>query len=398
MRRHHVFLILGLLGAFALPQRAETAPAPLLQVGASLDISFFYDELSPYGEWVEDPQYGYVWSPNGVDPDWRPYTLGHWVYSDDEGWVWVSDEPWGWGPFHYGRWFVSSGRWVWVPGSDWAPAWVSWRTGGGYIGWAALPPQAVFAAGVGLRIGGVEIDALIQPTSYCFVEEAHLADTRVVIVPPARNVTIVNVTKNVTTYNVVGNQVVNRAVSVATVEKASGHAVPRAKVVAAAASSGPHKTEVKGNEVQVYRPAIKPLAAGQKFVPPANAHKAPPKVEEKAAPKVEEKPAPKIEERGQPPRVEEKGPPPKVEEKTAPVSGGSKAEQDLALKHAKEKADLDKRHAQEVQHPPQGVSSDALKAKHDSEQKALEAKQEKERQQVSGKKPTPKPSEKPEHP
>lgn len=36
--------------------------------------------------------------------------------------------------------------WVWVPGVEWAPAWVSWRVGGGYIGWAPLPPHGVFFA------------------------------------------------------------------------------------------------------------------------------------------------------------------------------------------------------------------------------------------------------------
>src|ERR1043165_5421845 len=63
----------------------------------------FYDDLSPYGEWVEDPQYGYVWVPDAGD-DFRPYySNGYWVNSD-YGNTWVSNYDWGWAPFHYGRW------------------------------------------------------------------------------------------------------------------------------------------------------------------------------------------------------------------------------------------------------------------------------------------------------
>ncbi|MFX8813069.1 DUF6600 domain-containing protein, partial [Acinetobacter baumannii] len=70
-----------------------------------------------------------------------PYrTGGHWVYSN-AGWAWASDYNWGWAPFHYGRWaFDPMYGWFWVPGYEWAPAWVSWRSGGGYYGWAPLSP------------------------------------------------------------------------------------------------------------------------------------------------------------------------------------------------------------------------------------------------------------------
>src|ERR1700749_3701227 len=62
----------------------------------------FYDELSPYGQWIDYPDYGYVWQPN-VDADFRPYeTNGYWAYSD-YGWTWVSNYSWGWATFHYGR-------------------------------------------------------------------------------------------------------------------------------------------------------------------------------------------------------------------------------------------------------------------------------------------------------
>src|ERR1043165_7220059 len=109
------------------------------QFSATISIQAFYNELRPYGQWVDDPEYGYVWIPD-VGPGYRPYyTRGHWVMTD-YGAMWVSGYSWGWAPFHYGRWVYSSyyGDWVWIPDTEWGPAWVSWRWGGVYCGWAPL--------------------------------------------------------------------------------------------------------------------------------------------------------------------------------------------------------------------------------------------------------------------
>ena len=75
------------------------------------------------------------------DRGFQPYaTNGHWVVTE-YGNTWVSDYNWGWAPFHYGRWYQDPYRgWAWVPGTEWGPAWVSWRSGGGYYGWAPLGP------------------------------------------------------------------------------------------------------------------------------------------------------------------------------------------------------------------------------------------------------------------
>jgi|GEM_PF-2466306 len=103
-------------------------------------LQVFYDELSPYGTWINDPNLGYVWSPN-VDQNFRPYvTNGHWV-NTDYGWTWVSDFSWGWAPFHYGRWTVDPqyGN-IWIPDTVWGPAWVSWRQSDGYVGWTPMGP------------------------------------------------------------------------------------------------------------------------------------------------------------------------------------------------------------------------------------------------------------------
>jgi hypothetical protein len=107
----------------------------------------FYEELSPYGEWFEHPPYGPVWRPHRhvVGVEFTPYvTGGRWVYTE-YGWVFDTDWRWGWAPFHYGRWLYLGAveGWVWVPDTVWGPAWVEWRAGGGYVGWAPLPPARV---------------------------------------------------------------------------------------------------------------------------------------------------------------------------------------------------------------------------------------------------------------
>ena len=118
--------------------------AELAQPGP-MDNAQIYTALSPYGDWVEDPDYGWSWQPTvaAVDTGWRPYLdSGNWVWTD-AGWYWNSSYSWGWLPFHYGRWTLASSRgWIWVPDSVWGPAWVTWRSTDTLCGWAPLPPGA----------------------------------------------------------------------------------------------------------------------------------------------------------------------------------------------------------------------------------------------------------------
>ena len=110
------------------------------QAAVSISIGGFYDRLARYGDWVRRGR-DYVFVPN-VGPGWRPYTFGHWEYTDRFGWMWISDEPFGWATYHYGRWgFDPDLGWYWVPATEWAPAWVSWRRSNDYVGWAPLPPD-----------------------------------------------------------------------------------------------------------------------------------------------------------------------------------------------------------------------------------------------------------------
>jgi DNA segregation ATPase FtsK/SpoIIIE-like protein len=116
-----------------------------------ISLQTFYDELSPYGTWIQDPEYGYVWRPDVDQSDFRPYySNGRWAMTE-YGNTWVSDYDWGWAPFHYGRWICNRfNQWLWIPDTTWGPAWVSWRSGGGYYGWAPLSP----GINININLGG----------------------------------------------------------------------------------------------------------------------------------------------------------------------------------------------------------------------------------------------------
>jgi hypothetical protein len=214
----------------------------------------FYDDLTPYGRWVYVAGPGWVWSPHSVQAGWRPYLFGHWVFTD-YGWTWASDEQWGWAVYHYGRWHQDpSYGWVWVPGTEWGPAWVAWHEGGGYVGWAPLPWQVRVRAGVGLDWGGVNLS--LESSSWCFVNSRNLVDPglRNHIVPPSRNVTLIQVTRNVTNYTYIDNRVVNQGVRVESIGRAVGHTIPRYRVAETESRETTRGGKVKGQEFIVFRP------------------------------------------------------------------------------------------------------------------------------------------------
>lgn len=109
-------------------------------------------ELDNYGDWNQDPDYGYVWYPTAVAVDWAPYRHGRWLWMSPWGWTWVDNAPWGYAPFHYGRWAYVGQRWGWVPApagsrAIYAPALVAWMDGSGAgpnVGWLPLAPGEVY--------------------------------------------------------------------------------------------------------------------------------------------------------------------------------------------------------------------------------------------------------------
>jgi len=205
-------ILLGALG-MVIP-----APQARAQVSVSVSIGTFYDELSPYGEWV-DCTYGECWVPRGVGAGWQPYTNGEWIYTR-YGWTWVSSDPWGGNPYHYGTWtFVSRYGWVWVPGTVWAPAWVTWSYSDSYVGWAPMPPTVLFgSAGYSGR------PVVVKQAQYVFVPTNRFLGTNVrsVRVEARRNSEIFRQAKPVTRFDVSGGVVRNMALPMATVQRAMG--------------------------------------------------------------------------------------------------------------------------------------------------------------------------------
>lgn len=238
----------------------------------SASFQTFYDSLASQGTWIQSSDYGYVWQPQVTDPNWAPYTAGHWVYSD-AGWTWLSDEPWGWATYHYGRWANIQGTgWVWVPGYTWAPAWVSWRYGDGYAGWAPLPPDSFVGVDyssddtsfdVGYHIGGDVDDYYgIGPAYYFFLPVNCLCyhSYHGYYCHHYDNFWIINNTENVTNINVSRNKtyggfsrVMAGGPRVAQVNEASQTPIPTVTLARAAQPGG---GALSGNSVAFYAPHI----------------------------------------------------------------------------------------------------------------------------------------------
>lgn len=196
------------------------------------DYSIFYTDLQPYGDWLETPHYGYVFKPRETEgTGWRPYLNGTWVYTD-AGWTWISNEPFGWATYHYGRWVRLRGQgWVWVPGNDWAPAWVSWRKGAQYIGWAPLPPEAHFDRHRGIH-NWSDSYYNVAPDQYVFVPIGRLTEQQIeqAVVPAERNVNIVNQTINVTNVSYKNTMVINEGPQFQEVQAQSRAPIPRLRL------------------------------------------------------------------------------------------------------------------------------------------------------------------------
>lgn len=231
---------------------------------ADTDITFqdFYDALSPYGDWVELDDYGYCWRPF-VDDHWRPYTDGQWVYTD-AGYTWFSNEPWGWATYHYGRWTkVQSWGWVWVPGYEWGPAWVSWRTNDDYIGWAALPPEAVWEPSTGFG-GYVDVDYGIGPDWYAFCPVTYFGAPRLrtVCLPWRNNITIINLTVNITRIRNVNNLIINEGPDITVINRRAQTPIRRARLEregtldVTALRQGQLKNRLEGDTLKIPSPRV----------------------------------------------------------------------------------------------------------------------------------------------
>lgn len=265
---------------------------PVKSEAQTVNIDLFYQELSPHGQWYPHPEFGNVWQPYDVGPDWKPYIDGRWAWSD-QGWIWISYEPWGWATYHYGRWIYDDYQgWIWIPGTTWAPAWVSWHQTPDYIGWSPLPPDRGFFIEIGFVFNSYK-PHYYKPHRYKHHHRKHYKRHRYYhdyyhnphnYRPPARHCVflpyddfghhkqrlkavelgpghdiVLRNSKNVTNIKYVNNKVINYGPDKHLIEKHSKQKLVRHNIVdkdTITFKKNNNVNVVKGNNYNVYRPKI----------------------------------------------------------------------------------------------------------------------------------------------
>jgi hypothetical protein len=230
--------------------------------GSGLNTGYFYDYLAPYGTWIRYPDYGYVWIPRNMGYRWRPYTHGHWIWSNF-GWTWISDFDWGWAVFHYGRWgFDDRVGWFWVPGTTWGPAWVVWRSSDLYFGWAPLPPGVEWRPRYGF---GGPFD--VPDDYWIFVEGRYFLRDGLhgYALPPERNRTIVRMSELHQNIRFRNDDVVNEGIDREVVRRVTRETLGNYELRNA---DRPGRDRVGLRDATLYRPEVKPdeKAVPKKFI------------------------------------------------------------------------------------------------------------------------------------
>jgi hypothetical protein len=255
----------GLKACTPVQQVTTVASDPQQDQQGAVSMQVFYDNLSPYGQWIDYPQYGYVWAPSGIS-NFQPYTNGHWVMTED-GWTWISDYSWGWAPFHYGRWmYDNSYGWLWIPGTVWGPAWVSWRHSDGYYGWAPLGPEV--GADISISFG----NGYSEPANrWVFVPRQYMdrSDVNRYYLDRNQNTSIINNT------TIINNTYVDNSrratyisgPSADEVSRATGRSVSRLNIQA---SNTPGQTDNGHGGVRIFRPEVQNTVANNNKPAPAH--------------------------------------------------------------------------------------------------------------------------------
>jgi hypothetical protein len=280
----------GLALAMLIAVLVCAGPAPAVAQGPWQDGAYaeFEEALAPHGEWIEHQRYGQVWSPYASeDRSWRPYSRGQWVYTEEHGWYWESEEEFGWATYHYGRWALDERYgWIWVPGTEWGPAWVAWRQGEDEVGWAPLPPDALFDP----YEDGATFAVYDQPSYaplWIFVPAAAILAPRIWrhAFPPARNRFYFGSTRHVTHYARRNRHVFNRGIDPRFVEGRINRPVPITRIRPIESPRG-LVGRGDGRSVGIYRPRFPPAGTGQRpggwrpderrWAPPREARSTPP--------------------------------------------------------------------------------------------------------------------------
>jgi len=260
---------------------ALLGPAPAIAGRADLvDVSIFYEDLNEGGDWFEHPRHGYVWSPD-VDRSWRPYSRGRWIYTSEYGWFWDSDEPFGWAVYHYGRWgFDEADGWYWVPGRRWGPAWVAWRYGDEYAGWAPLPPGAVWSPEFGIvHNSGFHISVRYDPY-WLFVRPQFLVynNAHRFAHPRSRNRYIFKHTRPAVGYDYVKGRMFNHGIGPRHYRRIARRSVPRTRIYFYQDNRPfKHGGWSRRGSVRVFRPGKKRRYAATRAKAPRVLHKTSPR-------------------------------------------------------------------------------------------------------------------------
>ncbi len=216
-------------------------------------VGYFYESLSPFGEWIEIDYDLYVWKPYNVNRRWKPYSNGRWYWTND-GWYWDSYEPYGWAVYHYGRWFYDDYYgWLWMPDNVWGPAWVEWRHDDFYIGWAPLPPYAHFRGGSGIHFS---ISWNSGYTYWNFVSYNHFSSPKVhyYFIPQKRVVNVFSRTKYRNDYGYRDGRVINHGVERDFIERKTRKTIASRDIVASDDVKYRRGSQAENNQLRVYRP------------------------------------------------------------------------------------------------------------------------------------------------
>jgi hypothetical protein len=264
-----------------------------------------YSDLQEYGEWSSESDYGQVWYPRNVDRDWTPYHNGHWAWIAPWGWTWVEAEPWGFAPFHYGRWASFNGRWGWIPGPTivrpvYSPALVAFvggsnfsvsvgfggGNGGGLAAWFPLGPRETYVPWYHASPGYVNRVNVTNIYSRNDTEIRNVYNNRTTNIY-VNNKTINNTTINNVTYvnraaatTVVpqrsfaaGRPVASAAVHVDQRQLAQAQVMPHPMITPTRAIVAP--APARAVPVNVARPVLQTHAGLAQAVPGAQAHPVP---------------------------------------------------------------------------------------------------------------------------
>ncbi len=307
------------------------------------DVSYFYGALAPYGDWIQSDNYGVVWCPYGKQVDWRPYTDGQWVWTN-YGWTWVANEDWGWATYHYGRWYDDPyNGWCWVPGGEWSPAWVAWREGGGWVGWAPLPPELTWHAEIGLSWNNWDRMPGVEQYWWSFCLERDLPGPQVYqrLAPRHRGVVLITETRNITNYIYIDSHVANRSLDVEPIRRAYGKNIAARRVDDLSAPPADNGRQLARDSYRAYRPQLSKSAAGAR-----------------------------------PPTVRQARPDPVRADRPIQLSRAEQQQMDRdakALKNREIAAQkrMQQEQQQEVRRMPSGVDAEKLRQQHRNEQMAL---------------------------